>query len=427
VVSNEDNVLSAIVVARVEHTDSVVVRFGLDSTAQGGVTPAVSPVGDSVAVPVLGLLPDSVYYFRLVAYRRPFFASDSVLSLRTGSLPADLPSYVASGPDPSPGFVVFAAGHYGLAIDNGGRVAWYHRFEYGAGLSFSAQRTGTYVARPVTEVPTDPHPWVEIDPLGRVVRTLTCAFGLEPRLHEVILEPDGSYWLMCDETRTMDLSDLGGVADARVTATDVQHMAADGTLLFSWSPFNHFDIADLDSAGRAGETVNWTHGNALDLDADGNVIVSFRNLSEITKIDVQTGDVLWRLGGARSQFTFLDTQMPAFVRQHGARVGSTGLLLLDNLGDSLDSRVEEYALDPVSGTARLLAGHGSTPQVVAQIGGSVQELPGGRILVSFGSAGRVEEYDADGNVVWRIEGTPGYVFRAQRIRSLYRPGVGLPR
>jgi hypothetical protein len=29
-------------------------------------------------------------------------------------------------------------------------------------------------------------------------------------------------------------------------------------------------------------------------------------------------------------------------------------------------------------------------------------------------------------VVWRIEGNPGYVFRAQRIRSLYRPGGGTP-
>jgi hypothetical protein len=65
--------------------------------------------------------------------------------------------------------------------------------------------------------------------------------------------------------------------------------------------------------------------------------------------------------------------------------------------------------------------------VSAQLGGSVQELPGGRTLVSFGTAGRVEEYDAAGNVVWRIEGNPGYVFRAQRISSLYAPGVGLPR
>jgi hypothetical protein len=47
--------------------------------------------------------------------------------------------------------------------------------------------------------------------------------------------------------------------------------------------------------------------------------------------------------------------------------------------------------------------------------------------VSFGSAGGVEEYDAAGTVVWRLTGNPGYVFRAQRIRSLYHPGVADPR
>ena len=54
-------------------------------------------------------------------------------------------------------------------------------------------------------------------------------------------------------------------------------------------------------------------------------------------------------------------------------------------------------------------------------------MPDGRTLVSFGTAGRVEEYDATGNVVWRIEASPGCVFRAQRMKSLYQPGVGLPR
>jgi hypothetical protein len=46
-------------------------------------------------------------------------------------------------------------------------------------------------------------------------------------------------------------------------------------------------------------------------------------------------------------------------------------------------------------------------------------------MVSFGTEGRVQEVDAEGRVVWQIEGNPGYVFRAQRIRSLYNPGLGL--
>jgi hypothetical protein len=47
--------------------------------------------------------------------------------------------------------------------------------------------------------------------------------------------------------------------------------------------------------------------------------------------------------------------------------------------------------------------------------------------VSFGNGDGVEEYDAQGHLVWRVLGDTGYIFRAERIRSLYRPGVGDPR
>jgi hypothetical protein len=170
------------------------------------------------------------------------------------------------------------------------------------------------------------------------------------------------------------------------------------------------------------------HGNAIDLDVDGNLLVSFRNLGEITKIDTRTGTVVWRMGGRRNQFTFLDTPIPAFARQHGVRRYAAGaLVILDNLGNPSESRAERYVVDEAARTARLANSHGSVPGVVTQIGGSVQPLPNGRMLVSFGTEGRVEEYDADGRVVWSIYGNAGYVFRAQRIRSLYAPGIGTAR
>jgi hypothetical protein len=119
---------------------------------------------------------------------------------------------------------------------------------------------------------------------------------------------------------------------------------------------------------------------------------------------------------------------PAFVHQHGLRATGAGqLLLLDNLGDPAGSRAERYQVDGAHETARLSAAYGASAGLVGQIGGSAQALADGHTLVSFGSGGGVEEYDASGGLVWRLEGNPGYVFRAQRIRSLYRPGVGDPR
>jgi len=47
--------------------------------------------------------------------------------------------------------------------------------------------------------------------------------------------------------------------------------------------------------------------------------------------------------------------------------------------------------------------------------------------VAFGDGGVLQEFDTKGAVVWQIDGNAGYVFRAQRIRSLYHPEIGLVR
>ncbi|HEU4994133.1 MAG TPA: arylsulfotransferase family protein, partial [Gemmatimonadaceae bacterium] len=366
------------------------------------------------------------YRLQVVAYGRCDTTAGSEMTFTTGQLPADLPQYVASGSDSSGGFVVMAAGQFGLVIDNTGRVVWYRRFPSGPGLNFQAQPVfgGRYVARPPTAA-TQQGVVVELDPLGAETRRITCAEGLQPRFHDMIAQPDGSYWLLCDQTETVNLANIGGNEAAQVTGTAIQHVNAKGDLLFSWSPFGYFSILDLDASDRNGSSVNWTHGNAFDIDTDGNLIASFRSLNEITKIDSRTGDVLWRMGGKANEFTFEGNASAPFARQHGVRVVGRGeIVLLDNLGVPSESRAERYVYDEAQRWARLEASYSSQPAIVAQLGGTTQDLPGGRTLVAFGNGGRVEEYDASGNVVWRIEGNPGYVYRAQRIRSLYSPGVG---
>jgi hypothetical protein len=428
VAANPQNVLSAFVSTRVRGADSVAVQFDV-----GAHTPPVSvnATEDSIVMPVLGLRPETEYSLNVLAYADCETTASGVMKFTTGPLPSDIPSYVASGRDPSPGFVVFAAGSYGLVIDNTGRVVWYYRFPLSAGLNFQAQPNGRYLSHPALPPGTPSNAvLVEIDPTGVVTRTLGCLKGYQARLHDFIAESSGSYWVMCDEVRTLDLSSTGGPTNARVMGTAVQHVSSDGSLMFEWTPFDHFtiDYEAIDPADRTGATINWTHGNAFDFDSTGNLLISFRNLSEITKIDTHTGNVLWRLGGRANQFALEGNGVLPFSHQHGLRVvGSGRMSFLDNLGDPAGSRALRYEIDEARHTAKLAASYGSGMGVVAQIGGTTQNLPGGRTLVSFGNGGRVEEYDSTGASVWRIEGNPGYVFRAQRILSLYQPGVGTAR
>jgi len=421
--ANPDNVLSAIVVARARRADSVSVRFGVTPVLDS-VTPYVVTGADSSVIPVLGLLPQTAYSLRVVAQNAcGTVTSESTMALSTGTLPADMPTYTTSGAQPTAGYVAFAAGSYGIVIDNTGRVVWYHRFAATPGLNFQTQPgSGHYYARPPNAAGTLGQ-WIEVDPLGRETRTFGCARGLQPRFHDLIALSDGGFWLMCDETKTMDLSGVGGSATAQVTGTVVQHVDKTGAAVFEWSAFDHFAITDLDPADRVGTNVNWTHGNALDLDADGNLIVSFRSLSEITKIDAKTGAVIWRMGGRAGQFA-MPGSLPLFMRQHGVRLASSGeLLLLDNLSDPSRSRGKRVSYATTgSPNAHMVESFSSEPPVVALLGGSTQELPDHRVLVAYGNGGRVEEYDAYGDVTWRINGNTGYIFRATRFPSLYKPG-----
>ncbi|HEX6575016.1 MAG TPA: arylsulfotransferase family protein [Gemmatimonadaceae bacterium] len=419
---NQYNGLSFFADVKVSEADSVKVQYGV--TSLDSITPAFAVTSDSSTAFVLGLLPSTRYSGAIIAYNHCGSATSNALAINTKPLPPDLPSYSASGSEPGSGYVVFAAGNYGLVINNSGRVVWYRHFPSGPGLNFQAQPNGRFAARPNGEPG-----FIEVSPTGEMTRALTCARGLSPRMHDLIALSDGSYWLLCDESRIVDLSSQGA-GSVRVTAQTVQHVDPNGALLFEWSPFSsiNIDLGILRTEDFTASGINWTHGNAIDLDTEGNVLVSYRNLNELIKIDVHTGQILWRLGGEKSDFAFDDMSSPPFARQHGARtIGTTGVLLLDNLGEPSFSRAERYSLNLVTHRAQLVQQCGYNAGLVAQIGGSAQSLSDSHTLVSFGNGAGVEEYDSTGKVVWKLDGSPGYVFRAQRIHSLYFPGAGDPR
>lgn len=414
---------SSLALAWTLHTraaDSVAVRYREEGDDLDAITPPVAVAGDTAIVMLLGLHPSRRYDIQFVLFRGAAAVTATRQAVETGALPDDLPAFHAEGTDPSPGPIVFGAGSYGLAIDNSGRVLWYHRFPNAPGLAFMPTGNGTFVTQPPVPGLPGGGPWVELDLLGRELRQLSCVGDLTPRLHDMIVQADGSWWIMCDDVRTIDLSARGGPTDARVIGTTVQHVDAEGQLRFSWSTFDHIDHATIDESLVTDGGITWTHGNAIALDGQGNLLVSLRNLSQVVQVDTITGQVRWRLGGFRNDFTFSPATTQPFLRQHGVRLGADGdLILLDNLGEGATSRVERYRLDSSTGSAHLVGTALPNPPRVGLLGGSVQSLPGGRVLASFGNGGYVAEYDASGAIVWRITGDPGYVFRAERIPSLY--------
>ncbi len=260
--------------------------------------------------------------------------------------------------------------------------------------------------------------------LGEEIGRYACV-GYKTRFHDLLVLENGERWIMCDEDQVMDLSASGGMPDALVTATVVQHQSPAGAVLFQWRALDHFAITDVPLDVRTGQAVNFTHCNGIALDADGNLLLSSRTLNEITKINATTGDIMWRMGGLANQFTFPGDPKGFFAQQHGLRFAGPGhIQILDN-GTSAPSRLVRYAVDPVALTATMDFEFIDAPTTFTIVGGSTQVYPNGRALVSFGREGRVVEVDQQGNRAWELTGIDNvYVFRAQRIQSLYFPAVG---
>jgi hypothetical protein len=410
------NVLSAEVEVRATGYDSVVLRCaraGEDSRR----TPAYAFGPDSVARPALLGLAASSFYTVEVILIGPGETVAETFETSTGPLPAWIPAVTPVGTEATPGFLVLSIPDGPVIVDNLGTVVWYRYDPDITLVNFQAHPSGDYTTYGLTN---EVRAHRVLDELGRETGRIECV-GYEIRPHEIRIRADGTRWALCDDTRIQDLTEYGGAPDAPVTWTVLQKLSPEGVLEWEWHSADHFEVTDgaNDIAGGPIE-LNLTHGNAVAFDTDGNLVASFRNLNEITKIDSQTGDIIWRMGGKNNEFTFPGDPKGAFQRQHGLRVVEPGVIqFLDN-SDLPPSRLLRYEVDEDLHTATMQWEYIDGPDIQTLVGGNTQVYDDGGALVSIGKEGRVVEVDEFGQKRWELTGIDDvYVFRAQRIPSLY--------
>src|SRR5690606_12141524 len=128
----------------------------------------------------------------------------------------------------------------------------------------------------------------------------------------------------------------------------------------------------------------YSNFNSVAVDPDGNYMICNRLLSEITKVDRNTGEIIWRLGGKHNQFTFIDENQNNapiyFSMQHDIRILPNGNLTIFDNGDQHDprySRGVEYEIDEVNKTAKMVWEYVAPVDVFSQSNGSLQRLPNG--------------------------------------------------
>ena len=248
--------------------------------------------------------------------------------------------------------------------------------------------------------------------------------------HEFMLTPEGTALIGAYNSVQWDLSSIGGSKYSRVLDAVIQEIEVEtGRVRFEWHSLDVIEPGESYIAAPADpdEEFDYVHQNSIGIAPDGNFLMSARHTFAVYKIDRQTGDLMWRLNGKRSDFEIDDAA--SFRFQHDARMWAPGeLTLFDNASvsddddDTVDSRGLVLALDEETMTASLDQAYIHPTGVLATSQGNMQTLPNGNRFIGWGSAPVFSEFSADGELIFNgLFPEGGSSYRAYRMLWVGRP------
>jgi hypothetical protein len=318
-----------------------------------------------------------------------------------------------------------------LIVDNHGEPVWFAPF---SGFHLATNlKVQSYRGEPVLT-------WWEgivVDYFGqgvgviadtsyREIARVRPANGRHMDLHEFRLTPQGTALFTCfPETVRVDVSALGGPSDLEVRQSIVQEVdVRTGRLLLEWRSLEHIDPAE--SYNPMGVPWDYLHANSVAVTDDDQLLVSCRETWSLCKIDRRTGDVIWRLGGKRSDFAM--GKGAQFSFQHHAQPLGNAITVFDNASDGKhrprsQSRGILLDVDEHGRNVRLGRSYTHSKPLSSGAEGSVQVLPGGNILVGWGFQGYTSEFTPDGTLVADAH----FVAPTSSYRAYRMPWRGRPR
>jgi hypothetical protein len=244
--------------------------------------------------------------------------------------------------------------------------------------------------------------------------------GADTDAHDSLMLPNGNIIMFSYQDVIMDLTQFGGSPSAIVTDIHIVEINSSGAVIFEWKGLDHFAInettSDINLQASPPNKIDYAHANSIDMATDGNLLLSCRHLDAVVKINSQTGDIIWRLGGKKSDFVFPNDPLGGPSHQHCARMLSDGdILMFDNgnLHNPPLSRAIEYQLDENSTpkTATLVWQFMNNPPLFSVAMGSVQRLANGNTFIGWGALSNpaATEVASDGTKVLELALPPGMV------------------
>jgi hypothetical protein len=242
----------------------------------------------------------------------------------------------------------------------------------------------------------------------QAIATVHAANGLSADLHEFKLTPQDTALLTAYYPVYMDASAEGGskhkiVLDAVAQEIDIPT----GLVLFQWDSIDHVALSDgyTPPPESPGSPFDYFHINAIDQDDDGNLVISARNTWAAYKVDHQTAQTIWTLGGKHSSFKM--GAGTAFAFQHDVRIRARNDAVVTMFDDGAGPPVAhtqgrglKLKLDLKRRTATLASQDQHSPALLPFFEGNYEQLAGGGAFVGWGQQPYFTEFDAHGRQIF---------------------------
>jgi hypothetical protein len=309
-----------------------------------------------------------------------------------------------------------------LIVDNHGEVVWFSPLGTRSATDFRVQ---SYRGRPVltwwrskSEDGAEASHYSIYDSSYRLIKTVTPPRGLQADIHEFwITNRNSAFMTVYHKVTVKGRPVVEGVVVERDLRT--------GRVLFEWHSLGHVKLAEsyYGLPKNPGTLYDYFHINSVDVDHDGNLLVSARNTHTVYKLDRRTGRIIWRLGGRLSDFTF--GRGARFAWQHDARRRPNGTITLFDNNRGKQSRGLVLRLDMKQMRATLVHAYvHRRPPLMSVDQANMQRLPNGHFLIGWGHQPYVSEVGSRGRQLFDLRfGTGSHVdsYRAYRFRWKGRP------
>jgi hypothetical protein len=267
--------------------------------------------------------------------------------------------------------------------------------------------------------------YVILDSTYREVARVRAKNGYEGDLHEFLITESDTVLVAIYGTERRDLSSLGGSERGEVLYGVVQELdIATGELLFEWNSLDHVELEETyDILEGPGDYLDYFHINSIDVDHDGDLILCARKTFAVYKIARHSGEVIWRLGGKKSDFEMGEGTRTRYP--HDARRQEDGTITIFDNGDTevdKESRVIALELDEENMRASLAKEYTHPDSILSDTQANAQVLPGGNVFVGWGSEPEFSEFSAEGQLLFSAKlRDGGHSYRAFRFRWTGRP------